>query len=312
MQNYQEIHSKIQDRFLEMKKEKGNFLPRLNLSWSNWGFGLEPLESSLKRLAANGLQFIELHGNHYGNDLGYDAAEVKRLLDRYGMEVSGICGMFSVENDLSSNSPLARQAALDYVRRELAFAKEVGGHYLLVVPGAVGRSKAYDEGEFYRSSQMLRTLGNDFAEAGICAAIEPIRRDEVSLVHTVSDAKDYIAAVGHPAIGHINGDVFHMQAEEANIAEAILEADEQLVNLHMADSNRRALGNGGLDVDAIIMALYMIGYNRPGCFVSPEPLGPGSDPYQAMNRIPDTAALDELVRQTVSYFREREEVLLSL
>ena len=29
----------------------------------------------------------------------------------HGIKVGGICGMFAAENDLSSNSPLARQAA---------------------------------------------------------------------------------------------------------------------------------------------------------------------------------------------------------
>jgi len=41
-------------------------------------------------------------------------------------------------------------------------------------------------------------------------------------------------------------------------------------------------------------------------------LGPGGDPYPAMNNIPDTTLLDHMVQQTVSYFREREEAVLSL
>jgi sugar phosphate isomerase/epimerase len=101
-----------------------------------------------------------------------------------------------------------------------------------------------------------------------------------------------------------------MQTSEAHIGSAILEAESLLVNLHMADSNRLALGKGHLDLDTIIMALYLIGYNREGCFVTPEPLGPGGDPYRAMNGVPDPAVLDALVSNTVRYFREREEQLL--
>jgi sugar phosphate isomerase/epimerase len=52
------------------------------------------------------------------------------------------------------------------------------------------------------------------------------------------------------------------------------------VNLHMADSNRCALGKGSLDVDTIIMALYLIGCNQEGIFVTPEPLGPSGDPFR--------------------------------
>ena len=84
-----------------------------------------------------------------------------------------------------------------------------------------------------------------------------------------------------------------------------------LTNLHLADSNRCALGDGSLDIDAVIKALYLIGYNQPGCYVTPEPLGPGGDPYPAMNGKPDPKALDRLVQQTARYFREREEAVLA-
>jgi sugar phosphate isomerase/epimerase len=79
----------------------------------------------------------------------------------------------------------------------------------------------------------------------------------------------------------------------------------------MADSNRCALGDGSLDLDTIIRALYLLGYNRPGCFVTPEPLGPGGDPYPAMNGRPDPARLEELVQRTSRYFRAREDAVLS-
>ena len=103
-----------------------------------------------------------------------------------------------------------------------------------------------------------------------------------------------------------------MQVEESHIGEALMDAGAQLTNLHMADSNRCALGQGALDLDTIIMALYAIGYNTDGKFVTPEPLGPGGDPYPAMYGRPDKAALDKLVTQTARYFREREELLLGV
>lgn len=100
-----------------------------------------------------------------------------------------------------------------------------------------------------------------------------------------------------------------MQSEEEHIGEAILQAGDQLVNLHLADSNRCALGDGSMDLDTIIMALYLIGFNQEGRFVTPEPLGPGGDPYPAMYGKPDGAALDTLVLRTVSYFRERRHLI---
>lgn len=313
LQNFEIKNQKIKERFLELKrKHPERFKERLKLSWSNWGFGLETLEESVIRLKNAGIDYIELHGNHYGEDLGYTVKETKEILDKYDMKVSGICGMYSKENDLSSNIPQKRQAAISYIKRELEFASAVGATYLLVVPGAVGRHDPYDDTEFERSAMTLRSLGDLFQKYNIKAAIEPIRAAEVSFVHTIKDAKEYIQAVNHPAIQHINGDIYHMQSEEAHIGEAILEAGEQLVNLHVADSNRGALGDGFMDIDTIIMALYIIGFNEGNKFVTPEPLGPGGDPYPAMNSKPDKQKMDDLVNKTVTYFREREQVVLSL
>ncbi len=311
-QNFEEKNDQIRNKFEELKSNHPDKLKtKLNLSWSNWGFGMESLAASAQRLQKAGLEFIELHGNHYGDDLGYKPKETLKILKDNGLKVAGICGMFSPENDLSSNSGQSQQNAIDYIRRELDFGQKVDAGYMLVVPGAVGRSAAYDESEFQRSVEALSIVADDFAAAKIKAAIEPIRSAEVSFIHTIADAKKYIQAVNHPAIGHINGDLYHMQVEECHIGTALLEAGAQLTNLHMADSNRCALGEGSLDLDTIIMALYVIGYNRPGCFCTPEPLGPGGDPYPAKYGKPDSEALHNLVNQTVSYFREREQALLS-
>ena len=76
-------------------------------------------------------------------------------------------------------------------------------------------------------------------------------------------------------------------------------------------TNRCALGDGALDIDTIIRALYLIGYNNDdSCFVTPEPLGPGGDPYPAQNAKTNPAILDKLVFDSVKYFRAREEELL--
>jgi sugar phosphate isomerase/epimerase len=311
-QNYEVKNDAIRRQFAEMSmKQPKRLKNRLNLSWSNWGFGIEPLSASAARLAKHGVEFIELHGNHYGADLGYQPKETLKILGDSGVKVAGICGMFSPDNDLSSNRAIQRQAAIDYIRRELDFARAVKAGYMLVVPGAVGRPAAYDASEFFRSTETLRLVAGDFWKAGVRAAIEPIRAAEVSFCHTIADAQVYIKAVNHPGVQHINGDVYHMQSGESHIGESILAAGERLTNLHMADSNRCALGEGSLDLDTLIMALYCIGYNQPGCYVTPEPLGPGGDPYPAMNGKPDPALLDRLVSQTARYFREREEAVLA-
>jgi D-psicose/D-tagatose/L-ribulose 3-epimerase len=311
-QHFEEKDDLIRQRFTELRKSSPERLKsRLNLSWSNWGFGRESLADSARRLQQAGVSYIELHGNHYGPDLGYRVEETLAILGDHNLKVSGVCGMFSADNDLASNRAVCRQAAIDYLRREIPFTKAVGGIYLLVVPGAVGRPKAYDDAEEDRSAETLTQCAGWFTEHGIEAAIEPIRSAEVSLCHTVADAQRYIAKVNHAGVAHINADVYHMQSEESHIATALLAAGDRLANVHFADSNRSALGEGSMDVATIIRALYLLGHNRPGRFVTFEPLGPGGDPYPAMYGQPDKVKLNALVSTSIHYFRECEEMVLT-
>lgn len=310
-QRFEIINQQIRDAFALLKKEHPERLEkRLNFSWSNWGFGLENFDTSCARLERAGIHYIELHGNHYGPDLGYNAKEISKIMADHGIACGGVCGMFSADNDLSSNRHIQRQAAIDYIKREAAFTAEIGGKYMLVCPAAVGRASKYDDSEIDRSIDALSRVADVFVETGVRAAIEPIRAAETSIVHTFAEAKNYINRLNHPGVQHINGDVYHMLVGESHIAQALWDAGDMLTNLHMADTNRCALGDGVLDIDSIIMALYLIGYNNDKCFVTPEPLGPGGDPYPAQNAKTDPAILDKLVFDSVNYFRAREEELL--
>ncbi len=312
-QNYEKKNQSIREAFKKKLSQNPSLKEKqIKLSWSNWGFGMEPLAESAQRLNRYGIEWIELHGNRYGDDLGYKTRNVLDILAGHNIQVAGICGMFGPENDLSSNSGRVRQAAVDYIRRQLDFCHEVSGSYLLIVPAAVGRPQPYNDSEFDRSVETLQLVADEFVKAGVQGAVEPIRSAEVSIVHTVADALSYIQAVNSPGIQHINGDVYHMQVEESHIGQVLLNTGQRLVNLHLADSNRCALGDGSIDVDTILMALYLIDYTQGRRFATPEPLGPGGDPYPAMYGQPKGEILDKLVDSTVAYWRQREAEIKSM
>lgn len=302
----QQIFRKLQQK---AKQDRASLERRIDLSWSNWGFGQEPLQKTARRLQKNRIQWLELHGNRYGIDLGYNAAKVRQILDDHAISVAGICGMFGPDNDLSSDRGIVRQAAIDYIRRNAELGQALGAQYMLIVPGAVGRPAKIDDYEFDRSVDSLRRVADVLVACGLKGAVEPIRAAEVSFCFTFADAVRYIRAVNHPGVQHINGDIYHMLAQEDHPFQTIVKHGDRLVNLHLADTNRGALGSGMLDVDALIAALYVAGYNQPGHFATPEPLGPGGDPYPAMHGKPDSATLDALVKTTVETFRAREDAI---
>lgn len=62
-----------------------------------------------------------LHGKLYEPDLGYSAREARKILRDHGIACSGICGMFSPENELASTPPTVRQRAIDYIKRNVEF-----------------------------------------------------------------------------------------------------------------------------------------------------------------------------------------------
>lgn len=310
-QAFQAKDEKVTRLFLDARRGIRPGEPRLSLSWSNWGFGSEPLQVSAARLAANRISYIELHGNKYGSDIGYKAHDVRIIVDDAGLTVSGVCGMATEDSEFASNRPHVRQRAIDYFRRQGDFCKEVGGSYILVVPGAVGRPRPYDSNEFERAAEGIRIVAEHFHQLGIKGAIEPIRPEETSLCHTFGDARRLIDEIDNPGVQHINGDLFHMLASEQHIGETILDAGPYLINLHLADTNRQALGNGMLDVDQVLMALYATGYQRRDAFCTAEPLGAGGNPYSAMFEAPDAGALDQLVARTASTFFEREAAILA-
>jgi len=311
-QNFQLKDKQVIEEFIKFRENNPKIEHKLNLSWSNWGFGIEPFEQSIARLAKFNVKFIELHGNRYGSDLGYKTEEIKQILDDYGVKVSGVCGMVSPVSELSSNKPHITQRSIDYFRRNIEMCSEFDGSYLLFGPGAVGRPTPYDDQESHRAAQAIRILGDDFQNAGVRGAIEPIRAAEVSFCHTFADAKRLIEDINHPGVQHIAGDIYHMYTEEQHVAGSILEDGRMLTNLHMADSNRGALGLGSMDLDIILMALYVVGFNNDKCFCSAEPLGPGGDPYPQMFGNPSPDLLDKMVEQTARYFYEREDVILSV
>jgi D-psicose/D-tagatose/L-ribulose 3-epimerase len=311
LQNFQVLDNEVILKFLQFRKKHQRIDTRLNLAWSNWGFGMEPFEKSVARLAKHKVHYIELHGNRYGPDLGYKTKETKKILDDHGIRVSGICGMVSPESEFSSNMPHVVQRAIDYFRRQVEMCAEFGGSYVLFGPAAVGRPRKYDDSEFYRAVEAMQLIGEDFLKNDVRAGIEPIRVDETSHTHTFAEAKKLIDAVGHPGIRYIAGDLYHMLHGEHHIPTVIVEYGDMLTNLHMADTNRRALGTGFLDLDMVLMSLYVAGYNNDRCFCSAEPLGPGGDPYDQLYGMPDPDMLDRLVGQTARYFYEREEVILT-
>ena len=149
----------------------------------------------------------------------------------------------------------------------------------------------------------VREVAKYAEEKGIVLAIEPINRYETFLVNTAEEGLKFMAEVNSPAV-KIHLDVFHMNIEEANPTEAIKRCRKFLVNLHIADSNRTAVGDGHIDFKGIMRALKEINYQGP---LTLEPIPPVPDPYMATHFKRYEYLKDKYAEQCITQLKDLED-----
>jgi len=260
----------------------------MKYSISNWIYGDEPLRETFKRLKRYGYDGVEL----MGEPRLYRVAEIHGLCREFGLHVLSIAGIYpwpTEERDLANPDPRVRERAVNYLGECVDLASGVGAPLIIVVPSAVAKTSpvgqfeseeewvAAAEREWNYAVESVKTAAAYAEQEGILLAVEPINRYETFLVNTVDQGLRFVSEVGSSAV-KLHLDTFHMNIEEKDPAEAIRKAGELLVNLHIADSNRQAVGYGHTDFEAIMKALKEIDYQGA---LALEPLPPVPDPYIA-------------------------------
>lgn len=277
-------------------------------SVSNWIYGDEKLEDTMKRLSKFGFDGVELMGEP---DF-YDPGEVNSLCEKYGLGVLSIAGIYTKGRDLSHPDESERKSAKDYLKKCIDFAVKVKTDVIIVVPTEVGRtkpcedlSKWLDESkrQFDFAVESLKEVAPYAESKGVFLAIEPINRYETFLINTAEEAMKLCEAVGSPAM-KIHLDTFHMNIEEKNFYDPFIMVKDLLVNIHIADSNRQAVGYGHTDFRSMVKALKEINYQRA---LALEPLPPVPNPYLAVKLGLYRELWDEYAKVSIERLKKLEE-----
>lgn len=229
----------------------------------------ESFAAGAARLAKLGFDAVEVPG-----DPGlFDGKMVTSVLVDAGLKASGVCGrMYGPERDLSTVDPANRAKAIDYYSAAAEFAGRIGAPGLIIAPTSVGRVRPETsaEQEWAWAVEGIATIADRARGSSVAIVIEAWNRYESYLVNRLDQADQMRRDVGRDNVG-IMGDLFHMNVEEVDIAGAIYEHGKHLLNIHFADSNRRAPGRGHIDLAPIMAALKAVGYRH---YLSAELLPP--------------------------------------
>jgi sugar phosphate isomerase/epimerase len=254
----------------------------MQYSISNWIYAMEDLEKSLQRLAKYEYGAVELEGEP--DKEKYEPKKVKKMLRQYKLEVSSIAGMYlwkeEIKRDLASSDKKIREQTIIYLFKCIDYARLMGAKLVIVVPAAVSKlaPSLSREEDWKNSVKAVREVAKYAEKKDILLAIEPINRYETYLVNSIQDALYYAREVNSSHV-KIMADTFHMNIEERDIPEAIRMAGNNLINVHIADSNRCSVGRGHINFKALIKVLKEINYQYA---LTLEPLPPVSDPYIAL------------------------------
>lgn len=215
--------------------------------------------SLIDRVADLGLDFIEIPL--------MDVAEVhpdpiRRRLDAAGIGVvtSTVLGPAT---DISSSDPRVRASGIDYLRRCVDVAAELGAPQLSGVIYAMhGKRPAARPGEeeWTWSAEALATVAEHAAASGIAIGIEPVNRYESPLVNTCEQAVRLADTIGAANV-RIHLDTYHMNIEEKSWAEPVRLAGERLCHVHLCENDRGIPGTGLVGWEELFGALGELRYD---------------------------------------------------
>ena len=161
---------------------------------------------------------------------------------------------------LTSTSFEERKAAEDFIRRMIDAGATHGAMAIIgSMQGSFQSPLNRQSGLGYLGESLAR-LGEHAAAAGASLLYEPLNRYETNLVHRLEDAQQLLIDAGAENV-RLLADLFHMNIEEFEIAEALSRCGSRLGHVHLADSNRRAAGMGHLDYRPIAAALSQNNYD---------------------------------------------------
>jgi D-psicose/D-tagatose/L-ribulose 3-epimerase len=232
-----------------------------------WSAGSTPadLDRALERSSELGYTLIEFPRL---DPKKFDVPSFARKMAERKMGIAVTMGLLPA-NDISSEDASIVAAGERVLLEAVSVARDLGAKKLggilfsahskyMTMPTARGRQNSIDT---------IRQVARAAAAAGVTLNLEIVNRFESNLLNTTAQGLAFLEEVGEPTV-YLHLDVFHMNIEEANPADAIRAAGDRLGYFHIGESNRGYLGAGTIEFPPIFDALLDNGYTDTVTFES--------------------------------------------
>jgi len=224
----------------------------------------EDLTASCARAATHGFDAVELF---FPDAAAVNVEELKSLLAAHNLSVSAFgsgAGWVKHQLRLTDADAGARRRAIAYIEALIEVAA------IFQAPVIIGSMQGRCDDKTSRDqvigwlADALNELGDAAGKHQLPLLYEFLNRYETNLFNTVADSLAFTSMLRTQNV-KLLCDLFHMNIEEGDIAASLRLAGPMVGHVHFADTNRRAVGMGHLDVAPVAAALREIEYSGYIC-----------------------------------------------
>jgi D-psicose/D-tagatose/L-ribulose 3-epimerase len=224
-------------------------------------FDIDP-ESAVAKAKKIGFDGIEVYVSPEQIE-SFDRMRVKRALDGAGLKCVGSTSL-SLATDITSSDEATRKRGITYLENAAKLFSELGATLVTGVTyiawgKIVGRART--EEEWVHSVESLKEACRLIKDYNVTIGVEPVNRFETYFLNTAADAVKLVKAVGEPDI-KVHLDTFHMNIEEKNYYDPIVETGGLLGHVHCCENDRGVAGTGSINWTEVFRALAKIRYDK--------------------------------------------------
>lgn len=198
------------------------------------------------------------------NPESINISQLQSILKKYQLKLAAIgTGQAYLHEklSLSDDGESIRLKATERLKKHIDLANILGGHILIgLIKGDLGKNTNERSLRFSYFKNSILEVADYAYKKNISILIEPLNRYECDFFNRLDEVLSFIRDVNRPSLGVLL-DTFHMNIEEKDIYEVIIESGSFLKHIHIADSNRWYPGEGHLDFQKIINTLKGINYD---------------------------------------------------